>query len=448
MATHSDLLRIPTRAHVQCARGTDRVSAPRGVLLSVDEQSYHVRDLCDSGLSVHTSDHRFARGAQMEVWLEWQEQPRWKGVFTVRHSPVDRDQPIAGGSIVFATNEDRRRWLDELDALRYPYTRVGGDRGAELWDLFEASGYFRLSQKQIADFAHCRESFSAMSRTLALNPHLGIQVVWPSSRGLEVTTTAMAEYPKTAMLFHMAKRPGTDPRGMPAKRLLRETYLRAVQWVRRRHVDWISIWIQDAARFSRGLHLDFVRHRVDNVLAAIHTFHALEVPVDLPSAVRGWKVRLATDSESLAIMARAREQFPSPLVSARSWDMSKVEIAAEWEAAGLMRDRTILVAMRHGELRAAAICDVAQDGAHVFGLLDVAHTVSFTDDPEPLQAVLHGAALWYRAHGKRHFIYAAREGEAVQGARDLGRTHATVTNTALLGELTVHVYRFTSSESS
>jgi hypothetical protein len=161
-----------------------------------------------------------------------------------------------------------------------------------------------------------------------------------------------------------------------------------------------------------------------------------------------FEVGPATSQESHALAAAIVALRPEMYVAATGLgapDLGIDSIANTWQSAGFERKRQVLVARRFGRAIAGAVLDAADDGLHLFGLLDVARFYPLTGDGrEAFSALLCGARGWFAALGKRRFAYFANDLEhpgahGEPGCTDLGAAFTIVLPVALLPEMLEHV---------
>jgi hypothetical protein len=438
----------PTEMTTVRLRREPRTLAPEGATIHLGGMSGRIIDVSSRGLAfaIERAMVDLAPGYRFDASISIGDSELPFRI-DVRNVSTYGDVPGAlrvGAEIEPATSEARTLWYEHIDALRHPWTRTGRAMGPEIWDLFSAAGYLGLSNKHPADFEPSQEAFDGVCRMMAGRPDIGVQVVLPSPRGLEAAITALAEFPNTAVLYHMARRPGSDPRGVSPKTVLRESYEHAIGWIARSGLEYLSVWVQDVTRFAVGTHRDFALTHANGVDGCVHTFRALEIDAKPRATLPpGWDVRLATPGELPAILERFRDHFPAPLPSARAWDKSLVEPTPSARPCA-ERERALVVASRGGRVQAAAILENLAAGMHLFGIFDTCHSVRCAPGPDGVPALLAFASDWYARRGKDHFVYALDEaGDAVPGAKDLGLTHDTIVKTSFLGEFLEHVWHMT-----
>ena len=86
---------------------------------------------------------------------------------------------------------------------------------------------------------------------------------------------------------------------------------------------------------------------------------------------------------------------------------------AEWRAAGLERERQVLVARQDGVAVAAIVLELGPPATNLFGLMDTARL--FPLAPEGTAAfvpLLDAAREWYAQRGRTTFVLVREDGEA------------------------------------
>lgn len=457
-------MEFPTTLLRRSARRERRVEAPAGVFFCFADAEGFLQRRPVSNVSMHGLGFRplprdsVAAGAHFRApWIDWMGAHRIPVTFTpcATHEAPGTGELVLGGKLVAASADDEVWWEGLVEGLLYPHTLKSGGRAEGLWRLYADSGYLRLSGKQPEDFTPQRDAFRAVQPRLAAASELGIQIVWPSSRGVEAAVTGAVPYAEAAFLYQLARRPGRPPEGTP-KQLLREGYMRALEWVQlREDVRWLIIWVQDAGgRISKELHLDFGIRHDDGVTACIRRFHVLELSTTrLPPAAASVRVREAGAADASVVAQRAAEVFPQAYVDAHMLDAERLTAARfpRWDSAGIRRERRVFVAERAGRLVAAAIVTMAEEGVHLFRLFDLVEIVRFGDyDAGAVECLLGEAADWLRSLGVPSFVYACDAEVPRQdwpaGSVDLGLTHCTVLSKALLPELVEDVWLVTAGD--
>lgn len=453
---------LPSRIEVLRHRSEPRIDAPDDVWLRYTDARSNVTvrrrvlDVSVHGLSlaVGNAPADWRSGATFgDAVIEWQRRLRVCVRATVRHLSVRAGDGtlVSGCSLAFESEDDRQHWEVEVDGLLHPRTRRGGHWARDTWELFQRSGYFELSNKNPSAFAPIERSFAHASRRLGGAPELGVQVVWPSSRGIEASASAVELNSNAAFLFHVARRHGNPPQGVTGRTILHDVYTRILQWVHRRpSFEWLVVWVQDAGRFSRRLHLDFTLRYEDEHDACVVPFRAFELPTQAlaPAPVADVAVRDATSEELASLSRHCARTLPPAFVAAHALGPDRLgeERFEAWGEASLRRGRRVLVLERGGVVERAAVIEWAEPGIHLFGLLDVVRTFDLVARPAVggREVLLAHVAHQLELVGTRSFIYACDPVQTCpKGAVDLGLTHCTVVRRPLLAPLLEHVWHLT-----
>lgn len=373
----------------------------------------------------------------------------------VRHvaDDIDGEAQVAGLRLSFADEHDRLHYSEQVEALLYPNTRSDGTWSQQLWDLYRASGYLELSHKSEPEFVALKGSFTVASERLARS-RLGSQVVWPSSRGLEASLSILQCYEHGSFIYQLARRQGRVPMRFPGRAILRDVYQHAVEDMQRAtDVRWLIAWVQKSARFSRLVHVDMPQRYADSGRTLLWPFRALEAdagtaPAPLPA---GLTVGQATPAERERFLAHVRATRAPHYVEAHDLSAETFEqprVAARWAEVGFRRGRQLVAARFGAQPAAFALLEAADDGLHLFRLLDVMRFYPLEEGAEvTYPALLDEARRWYAARGKQRFVCFAEaaDTEPLRGAglRDLGEADAVLMPTSLLPELLEHVYEVT-----
>lgn len=452
------------------SRTEARIAAPVGVTLRMAPSGGRAveRSVCDIsrrgiGFLLGARDSIAIGDELAHVTLHWQGRLRIRARLIVRHvsERMGDGAAVAGASMLFDSEDDAENWQVELDKLDSPTTRTGSTWTRDIWDLFERSGYFSLSQKKPADFMPLEAEFRATSRKLARAPELGIQIVWPSSRGAEASASVAALNHHSVFLYHVARRHGETPPGTSGRTILFDVYQRAIDWIgRRSYARWVVVWVQDVSRLPKRIHLDFVSRYGATGKAGVVRFRAVEVAVyetrdsgvriatSLVSAVADqayWTTRELRPEEISPLVAAARSQWPSCVVAALDLPPSVDPRSRFWEDASMTRERRFFVSELSGEVQAYAAVEYADSGLHLFGLFDVVRIfpVGRSADRATVRLLEHVKEL-LAARGKSSFIYACESVESAEEpstlGQDLGLTHCTVMSTELLPDFAEHVW--------
>jgi hypothetical protein len=371
--------------------------------------------------------------------------------------------PLVGGGSRYGVRilaaAEPRRFIELVDEHIHADTRVGGAWAEYLWELYERCGYFNLSGKEPAAFERRRSAFVRVAQQLDDAPHLGFHVVWPrrDPRGATAALSALKIYDRTWLGFQMSKMKG-DVEGAPGRKILREIHLRTYETIQRDpDAAWIIAYPQVKRVWSAQVHLDLPARYVDRGEAEIVRFRALEITAAQPWTVDGpvfdpLEIGCATAAElsSLALeLASLRSRIYLDALDLVPERMTLDANRRLWNRAELLRDRQVLVARRDGQVVAAAVLEVAAEGAHLFGLLDLVRLYAIERDGERhFPALLDAAKSWFRSHDKSRFVCFLEEGTIlpepiVAETEDLGEADMTILSAHRIPELLEHLYEVT-----
>ena len=159
------------------------------------------------------------------------------------------------------------------------------------------------------------------------------------------------------------------------------------------------------------------------------------------------------DEEDAALLLSALARMrPKAYLDALDLTPAQFDLASHasaWRAAGLGRERATIVARRRGAPVAAAILESAEDGAHLFRLLDLVRLVPLAQGAsEHYPHLLRQASRWFAERGKQSFVLLREEGtevdlSRVEGTLDMGLADMSILSAALLPELLERVYEVT-----
>lgn len=456
-------LRLPLAVRRVRTRAHRRVAAPPGWTASFahplwPERRFTVglRTVALGGICLEATgvDEALLFGglAIPELWLEAPGHEPLCFAAVLAHESRDPATGALGFGAELTPRDDaaRGRWLSQIAEVQYPNTRQGGGRGEAHWQLYDAAGYFRLSGKSPASFARRRDDFIDFHDRLAQHPDVGAQIFLERPEGLECSITAVRAYTGTWLAYQLARQrqlPGATGSG---RNTLREIVLHGFEYAYRDPAfAWHLTWIQHDATFSKLLVHDLVRRFVDDTeRVLILPFRAFEGTcegdVHAPSSVG-----LAEASDVHRLLEIVRGSRTRPYLEAHDFVPDRFDFATVsrvWRTAGLERQRATLVARRGGVATAAAVCELATEGAHLFGLLDVVRLFALEPGGEADFAdLLQGARAWFREHGKRRFAYFAESADLAhaRGLVDLGGADLMVIAASVMPDQLEHAWEIT-----
>lgn len=349
----------------------------------------------------------------------------------------------------------RAEWRDQLEGVLHPRT-ARGTRDHELfWQTYVDSGYFNLSRKAAGDFDFEKPAFVRSHELLRRAPEVGAFFVRASEKRVEAVAHQISPWPGSWLFYQFCRRPNARPASVADDNVLMDLYAHAYEYVQERSgAEWLVTYVQDAARFSRLIFHDLGQHYAALGRATVTRFRAIEIEcAEALGVASELEVGPATPLERRALSAAVRRQRPEMYVKATG--LADPELGVDstidsWGSAGLARKRQVLVARRAGRLVAGAVLDAADDGLHLFGLLDVVRMYALDSGGESaFEALLDSARAWYASLGKHRFAYFANDDEhptalEAKGRSDLGAAYTIVLPVDLLPELLEHVHVTTS----
>ncbi|MEQ8458129.1 MAG: hypothetical protein RLO52_18695 [Sandaracinaceae bacterium] len=354
-----------------------------------------------------------------------------------------------GLSIEPVDDDAQQRWTQLVGTILHPNTELARDFGEALWSLYVDSGYLSLSDATPASFDSLRAPFIAGVKKLAEAPELGGHVVWKSQERICASAAILRPYAGSWLGFQMAKIPGERIDGVPRRRILRDLLLHAFEHIGHdAKPGWFAAHYQVDATIGRLTQHRFAQRHVPTGEACILRFRAVELESDgAPLASDGYEVGPAREGEVRALLEGIAEQRPAAYVDALDFDEARFDLRAiqqAWARVGLRRERAVLVARRHGVLRAAAVVEAAEPGLHLFGLLDVVRIFALGPGGDgATQSLLEGARAWYRERGHERFVWLAEaeqsERPVPESLRDLGLADMTLVSGRLLPDLLEHI---------
>jgi hypothetical protein len=337
------------------------------------------------------------------------------------------------------------RWRGAVSGLLYPRTTVASVPADALWELYERSGYFGLSGKTPEDFRHLRSAFAETQRRLACAPEVGAVICWSSSSRLEGAVLHLEVWEGSWLSFQLARRHDDRPLGAADDAGLHDLYRHCYEYVHQAgQPRWIVSYIQDSARFTKRVNLELAERHAATGNACVVPFRAIELDTDGNGVSP--LVREANAIDRAAIRAKLLSRRPAAYLAATGLDQPDLELGAvvdRWADAGFARSRRVIVAENAGA-SAAAILESADEGLHLFGLLDMVRVVPLRPGAHRVFPVLLEAArAYYRRLGKSRFVYFLEdEGEEhvpALGGRDLGAASYVVLSASLVPELLEHL---------
>ncbi|MCX4240263.1 PilZ domain-containing protein [Paraliomyxa miuraensis] len=407
----------PEKVTLTRRRETRRVSAPSGarvLLHGVAEQPLELAmiDVSFGGIGARVSkdDELLAPGMSIQdVIVTWRGGPQLRFVGEIRHrSPSrDRSSDMIGLRLTPSSEALRERWAREVESMLYPTTRSYGHNYQSIWDLFEASGYFDLSgnRREALDFLLLRDAFEASYRKLAAAPELGCLVSCESPTRVEAALAAVRAWSRSWFGFHMARNANRPHLVNSDSSPLKDIHLHAYERAGGNpDIDWLVGYVRNDAGFSGALR-DFML-TIPNGCGV--PFEVWKLSVYVRDDVHAPGVSEATPEQVDDVLRRLEGKRPWQYLEAHDLVPATYDqrhLREEWAFYGLMKERTMLVAVEDGQVVAAAVLDAVDDGLHLYGLLDTIRLYGL--DPrgrEHYASLLLAAHEWFFSMGKSSFV--------------------------------------------
>jgi hypothetical protein len=347
----------------------------------------------------------------LEVWGEGGEPIFLRGEVRYMGDTLQDGQRVFGLQVTPCTPLDEARWVRLVSQSLYPSTRDGGELLTPLWELLVDSGYFNLAGKTTEHFEELRASFLDTSLRATHLPRLFCQTVWPSERGAEATLSAVRPYRHTWLVHQLAKRPGRPAGDVPPGQVLRDIHVRTLEHIQNDpHVRWLAACTESTVPLMERVHHAYAREHAasgDALVMPVRLMHVnCEEKSGLPAS--GFELGPARFEEKTRLVEEIARTRPACYVDALDLSRERLDLrdtTAAWHAAGLERERQVLVARRDGVAVAAILLELGQPGTNLFRLLDAARLFPLTQEgPDAYVALLDEARAWYARRGRTAFV--------------------------------------------
>jgi hypothetical protein len=360
-----------------------------------------------------------------------------------------------GLTVVPASPEEALGWWSLVEELSHPGTRVAGNWHQGTWELFERSGYFRLSGKTPEAFRRLQAEYGEAYARLEGRRQLGCRVVRPLPQGgVEASLSWLKPY-SGCWLGHQLARQASKGDGArtTAREALRDIYMRGLEpTLMDPEVKWFLAYCEANVRWVRFTVFDFGEWYESTGRTCLLPFRFMEGRTEPGRALpEGYTLGEPTEAERQALFARLRALRPVAYQEALDLVPERFDLAAtrrQWQEAGLERERGVMVARKDGRALAVGILETAHPGLNLFHVLDGIRMVPLVDESSPeaqeaQEALLVGAAEWYRQRGRAVFVhYVETEHVAYTeraGLEDLGEGRMFIMSTQLLPEFLEHL---------
>jgi len=347
-------------------------------------------------------------------------------------------------------------WRELVEEQVHPRTKVAGEYNAGVWELFEKSGYFRLSGKEPVKFAAFKAQFEETQNKLQRQPKVGYRVVRPMPGGVEATASLVRPYQHTWFAHQLARQQPGGPEGRlaTARESLRDIYLRGVEPTQLDpELKWCMAYCEANVRWMRFINFDFATWYEHTGQAAVLPFRLMEGSTDRewPALAPGLEVGAPTAGELSEFFTHLEKTRPRAFREALDLVPERLDLRATrelWESAQLSREREVVVARQAGRALAVAILETAQPGLNLFHVLDGVRIIPLGDEGQPevqeaMLGLLSYAAGWYKVRNRSVFVHYV-EAQAVgytkrAGLSDLGEGKVWIISQNLLPEFIEHL---------
>ncbi len=459
---------IPKRITRKRYRGERRVKAPDGMMVSFKhpvivglEIRRQVKDLSYSGLSFETEvqeDALFLNRELPEVKIEQDGEIIWKGSASTGRvnclplcsSKKDSPKTICGVKLSHRSNESRTQWYRQANKYLHPNTRTGATWSEHSWEVFDKSGYFKLSGKTPAHFNTLKKSFARVSRLLDAAPHIGCQAVWPSDRGIEATLSATRIYQGTWLIHQLAVANDLKANSRLYREALFASYCHTFEYVHATNGSCWALWYAEDKRWNKLAHKAFVTKQCSTGKVFLKPFRLMETSCSGPQLpqLEGLEIGSPSPEEigdllSIASQNKSKQYIEALDLCPSRFDMQNIKKIMD--NAGFCRERRVIVARQSGEPVAAAILEAGDNAMNLFRLYDSVRLFSMVDDGQLAYPILiEEARTWYRKRNKEAFVCFVEDNNIetleVSGFSDLGRGEMTVISVDIIPEFLEHIY--------
>ncbi|AKQ63748.1 hypothetical protein A176_000660 [Myxococcus hansupus] len=286
------------------------------------------------------------------------------------------------------------------------------DAPEQLWRLLVDSGYFHLAGRSVEEFASRQDSFLELSRRTPHLPEILKQTGWHSERGLEATLSIMKPYRATWLVHQLARRQGGARFESVPGQMLKDLYVHSVAHAQRDpSFRWLASYVESTVPFVQRTHMGFGRRVVREGQGLLLPLRMRDIPSGAaPHACpSGWTLHPPTPRERAAFGEHLTRTRPGCYVEALDLGPNSLgfdEAARPWRAAGLARERHLVLARRGDTPLAMAVMELGPRGANPFQLLDTTRLFAWGDTGrDAFPALLNEARRWYASRGRESFVF-------------------------------------------
>ncbi|WNG42758.1 PilZ domain-containing protein [Archangium minus] len=352
--------------------------------------------------------------------------------------------------------EEGARWRWLVEEQSHPNTRVKGPWNQGTWELFERSGYFRLSGKSPADFERMQAEYRDAHERLEGHPRLGYRVVrpMPSGESVEASLSWLKPYSGSWLGHQLARQqPRNEKLRSTARDALRDVYLRGFEPAQiDPEVKWFLAYCEANVRWVKFTAFDFAEWYQHTGQACMVPFRFMEADARREwSMPEGFSLSAPTEAERTELFERLKATRPEAYREALDLVPERFDLAElkrQWSEAKLTRERDVLVARKDGRALAVGVMETAHAGLNLFNVLNGLRIIPLGDEAsaegqEAMLALLAGAAEWYRARGLDVFVHYVETEHTryTEQARlvDLGEGRIWILSTQLLPDFIEHL---------
>ncbi|PTL77051.1 PilZ domain-containing protein [Vitiosangium sp. GDMCC 1.1324] len=359
-----------------------------------------------------------------------------------------------------ADEQEGARWRRLVEEQSHPNTRVSGEWNRGTWELFERSGYFRLSGKTPADFERMQAEYREAHERLEGHPRLGYRVVRPMPGGetVEASLSWLKPYSGSWLGHQLARQqPRNEKSRSTARDALRDIYLRGFEPAQMDpELKWFLAYCEANVKWVKFTTFDFAEWYQHTGQACMVPFRFMEADARREwSLPEGFSLGAPTYEEKQALFERLKQTRPEAYREALDLVPERFDLAElkrQWAEAKLTRERDVLVARKDGRALAVGVLETAHAGLNLFHVLDGLRIVPLVDEAsaqaqEAMLALLAGAAAWYRARGLDvfvHYVETEHTGYTERAQlKDLGEGRIWILSAQLLPDFIEHLHEAT-----
>jgi hypothetical protein len=422
------------------SRKVRRVDAPEGATVSFSHPVWpeervtrQMRDFSAEGVSFFSElEDVFHAGTVVQgVELTFPGHEPFVMDLTIRQIAAkdEDDRPFIGAEVKNADVRITAAWKQMAVKVLHPRIVRGLRHAGQIWDLYHRAGYFGLSDKVPEQFCKLRAPFERIVSGLERNPELGVHNAWTNAQGeVECTMAGLKTYRSSWLIFQLAKVSGNTSDGYTARQVLRDTNESVLEHAQQfdPNLRWFNVLLQVKKVWSRAAYMDVPRRLEREGKACIVRNHVLEVATAgwTPAVARdGLEIGEATQAEVMALATELENSRPVPYREGQDltrWTMDLSAVKTAWTRAGFLRERRFLAARRDGKAVAVAVLETADEGMHLFRLLDNVRVFSLVEGGEQaFMSLVAASQSFFLERDRQAFVLYLEEDRAKPQAAEL-----------------------------